>query len=326
MKRSSVIVSLLVLAASIVSASGKKEIGNSEKQYRIGFVQLIDNLTFKEMRDGFYARMAERGYGQERVLMTYKDAQGDMATLQTICQEMATGTADAVVTLATPATQAFVNLESSKPVIFISVADPVAAGIMTTMEKPDKNATGTSNYIPVSSLFELADKMTPGIKTYGFIYNLGETNAVLTIKRAKEYLTGRAIAYQEITVSNSSEVAQAAESLARRVDAIFIPNDSLVVSAMPQIVEIATAEKIPVYGTALTHVTSGALATVGISDFLIGARSADMLIEYLEGKPLAAMPAVTFDELYTIINEATAAALGITIPDGFADATRIVGQ
>ncbi|MDR2808191.1 MAG: ABC transporter substrate-binding protein [Spirochaetaceae bacterium] len=323
MKRIVVVVGLLALAAAAVSAGGRKESSGAEKQYRIGFVQLIDNLTFKEMRDGFYARMAERGYGQERALITYKDAQGDMATLNTICQEMAGGNYDAVVTLATPATQAFVNLESPKPVIFISVVDPVAAGIMAAMDKPNKNATGTSNYIPVDSLFELADKITPGIKTYGFIYNLGETNAVLTIKRAKEYLAERGIAYQEITVSNSSEVQQAAEALARRVDSIFIPNDSLVVQAMPQIVETANNEKIPVYGTALTHVNGGALATVGISDFLIGARSADMLIEYLEGKPIASIPAVTFDNLYTIINDTTAQTLGITIPQEFAGATRI---
>ncbi|MDR1597073.1 MAG: ABC transporter substrate-binding protein [Treponema sp.] len=317
----------VLLAGMALSGCAKKD-GNASgpaagKRYSIGFIQLIDNVTFKEMRDGFYARMAERGYGEDRLTINYKDAQGDTATLNTICQEMGNAKYDVVVTLATPATQAFVNLESAVPNIFISVADPVAAGVLTSMEKPDKNATGTSNFIPVSELFKLADKITPGIKRYGMIYNFGEVNAVSTINKAKEYLDSTGITYQEITVTNSSEVQQAAEALAPRIDAFFIPNDSMVVSAMSQIVEAANSRKIPVYGTALAHVNSGALATVGISDALIGARSADMVIRYLEGTPIENMPAVTFDTLYTIINKATADTIGIVIPAEFASAALI---
>jgi putative ABC transport system substrate-binding protein len=294
-----------------------------QKEYNVGFVQLIDNITFKAMRDGFYARLQEKGYGSDRLIINYKDAQGDTGTLNMICQDFANGKYDVVVTLATPATQAFVNLESSIPNIFISVADPVAAGILSTMETPDKNATGTSNFIPVSELFKLADKLTPGIKHYGFIYNFGEVNAVSTINKAKEYLDSIGTTYQEITVANSSEVQQAAESLAGKIDAFFIPNDSIVVSAIQQIVASATDAKIPVYGTALAHVSGGALATVGIDDELIGARSADMVIEYLEGKAIAAMPAVTFDTLYTIINRTSAQSIGLTIPAEFSGATFI---
>jgi putative ABC transport system substrate-binding protein len=309
----------LVVAVTPVFAGGSKDTGTK----KVGFIQLIDNLTFKEMRDGFYERMAERGYGNAAI--TYKEAQGDTATLNTICQEFANGNYDVVVTLATPATQAFVNLESGKPNIFIAMSDPVAARVVTTMDKPDKNSTGTSNYIPTDRLFELADKLTPGIKRYGFIYNFGEANAVSTIGKAKEYLDARGIAYQEVTVSNSSEVQQAAEALAGKVDAIFIPNDSMVVSAMPQIVTIANAAKIPVYGTALVHVTSGALATVGIDDRLIGSRSADMVIDIFNGKKIVDTPVVTFDTLYTVVNDATAKTLGVAIPADLRD-VQVVGK
>ena len=74
---------------------------------------------------------------------------------------------DLVVTIATPASQAMVNLESDIPVFFISVSNPVGARIISDMEKPDKNATGTSNAIPVNEIFDLADQLTPGCKTYG---------------------------------------------------------------------------------------------------------------------------------------------------------------
>jgi putative ABC transport system substrate-binding protein len=314
MKRA--IIGFLLAACTVmsVSAAGARE----KAAVNIGFIQIIDNLTFKEMRDGFYERMAEKGYGPERAAITYKDAQGDMGTLNTICQEFANGNYDVVVTLATPPTQAFGNLQSGKPQIFIAVADPLAAKIVSSMERPDRNATGTSDYIPVDAVFALADKLTPGIRRYGFIYNFGEVNAVSTIKNAKSYLDKQGVTYQEVTVSGASEVQQAALSLAGRVDAIFIPDDSLVVSAMPQIVEAATAAKIPVYGTALVHVVGGSLATVGIDDRLIGQRSADMVIDVLNGKKIADTPVVTFDTLNTVINRDTARKLGVTIGPEFA--------
>jgi putative ABC transport system substrate-binding protein len=199
----------------------------------------------------------------------------------------------------------------------------VGARVVSALNKTDKNSTGTSNYIPADRIFQLADKLTPGIKTYGFIYNFGEPNAVGTIAKAKQYLDSKSIKYQEVTVSNSGEVQQAAESLVGRVDAIFIPNDSLVVSAMPQIVAIATAKRIPVYGTALVHVMTGGLATVGIDDRLIGRRSAEMAVDYFKGKKIADAPVVTFDTLYTVLNSTTASTLGISIPAEFKDATLI---
>ena len=52
MKRLIFILALTVLAAGILGAGGKKESAGSEKQYHIGFVQLIDNLAIEGMRGG----------------------------------------------------------------------------------------------------------------------------------------------------------------------------------------------------------------------------------------------------------------------------------
>ena len=79
---------------------------------------------------------------------------------------------DLVATIATPATQAMVNMKSDIPVVFISVSDPVGAGVLSDMEAPDNNATGTSNAIPVGDIFDLADKLTPGVEKYGFFIHL----------------------------------------------------------------------------------------------------------------------------------------------------------
>jgi putative ABC transport system substrate-binding protein len=284
--------------------------------YRVGIVQLLDNGAFSDMRQGFISRMRALGYGEDKMTFDYRNAQGDVSNLNSICQNMVDANPDLIVTIATPPTQAMVNLEPEAPVFFIAVSNPVAAGIVTTMEKPDKNATGTSNAIPVDEMFRLAERVTPGVKTFGILYNTGEVNSVSTVGAAKRYLESTGLyAFREAVVTASSEVQQAAQSLADSVDALFIPNDSMVQSAMTQVVEIAGAAKIPIYGSSAVMVNTGAFATISIDDVTIGARTADMADRCLKGEAVENIPAVVISDFVTLFNRSTAAAIGVEIPE-----------
>ena len=282
---------------------------------KIGLVQLVDNGAFTDMREGFIAQMKANGYTDENMEIDYQNAQGDVTALNTICQKMADSDAELIVTIATPPTQAMVNLESDKPVFYISVSDPIAAGVITNVEAPDKNATGTSNAIPVDELFKLAETLTPGNQTYGLIYNTSEVNSVKTIDAAKAYLEENGLSYKEAVVTNSGEVQQAAQSLVDGIDAFFIPNDSVVQSALTQVAEVAKDGKIPVYGSSAVMVADGAFATVSIDDTKIGAMTADMVVKYLAGTPVEGIPAVTVIDFTTVINQSTADAIGVTLSD-----------
>ncbi|MDR1428714.1 MAG: ABC transporter substrate-binding protein [Spirochaetaceae bacterium] len=328
MKRHTLTILFLALCAGALLPGCEKNSGGAAGKSAartIGIIQLADNGAFTDMREGFLDRLKELGYGDAELKVDYKNAQGDIGTLNTICQEMAVSKYDLVVTIATPAAQAFVNQESSIPLLFISVTDPVASGIMGSMDRPDKNATGTSNLVPVDEIFKLADTLTPGIDRYGMLYNTGESNAVTTVARAKTYLDGQRKRYIEATVTNSSEVQQAAESLAARIDAFYIPIDSMVQSAMPQVAQTALDGKIPVYGSSPVMVVSGALATVSVGDRYMGGVSAEMADKYFKGTPIASIPAVAMNSFITVINAKTASALGISIPAELSGAV-LIGQ
>lgn len=289
--------------------------GTDGRQLKVGVIQMIENGAFNDMREGFIQELRDKGYSEEELTIDYKCAQGDASNLQTIAQGMADGTYDLVATIATPPTQAMVNQESDTPVIFIAVSAPVAAGVITEMEKPDKNATGTSNAIPVDDIFQLSSRLTPDAKTFGLLYCTSEVNSVNTAEDAKRYCDENGLSYKEAVVTNSSEVQQAAQSLADSVDAIFIPNDSVIQSAMTLVTEVARDAKIPVYGSSATMVDSGAFATIAISDRAIGAQSADMAIQYLEGAAIADIPAVVVPASATVVNQTTMEALGIAVQD-----------
>ena len=285
------------------------------EKLKVGIVQLIDNGAFEDMRDGFIQELQDKGYGEDKVEIIYKNAQGDATNLKTICQEMVDSQVDLVATIATPASQAMVAMESDVPIVFISVSNPIGAGLLTTMEQPDKNATGTSNAIPIEDIFALSDDLTPGMQTYGLLYCTNEVNSVTTIENAKNYLDEKGLQYVEQIVTNSSEVQQAAQALVGNVDAIFVPNDSVIQAAMPLVAEVARDAKIPVYGSSAVMVNSGAFATVAITDTEIGMISADMAIAHFEGKEMADIPALVVPANAIVVNEDTAEALGVTLSD-----------
>ena len=285
------------------------------EKLKVGIVQLIDHGAFEDMRHGFIQELQDKGYGEDKVEIIYKNAQGDATNLNTICQEMVDSQVDLVATIATPASQAMVAMESNIPIVFISVSNPIGAGLLTTLEQPDKNATGTSNAIPIEDIFALSEDLTPGMQTYGLLYCTNEVNSVTTIENAKNYLDEKGLRYVEQIVTNSSEVQQAAQALVGNVDAIFVPNDSVIQAAMPLVAEVARDAKIPVYGSSAVMVNSGAFATVAITDTEIGMISADMAIAHFEGKEMSEIPALVVPANAIVVNEDTAEALGVTLSD-----------
>ncbi len=291
---------------------------------RVGIIQMADNGAFTDMREGYIDRMRELGYSEADMTFDYRNAQGDMSNLAAICQAVVESGVDYVVTIATPPAQAFLNMESDIPLFFISVSNPVGAGLITDMAHPDKNATGTSNAIPVDEMFKLSDELTPGCKTYGLIYCTSEINSVTTVNDAKAYLDANGLKYVEAVVTSSNEVQQAVESLVGRVDAIFVPNDSVVQTAMSVVAEVASDAKIPVYGSSAVMVNSGAFATISISDREIGALTADMSAQYLKGTAVADIPAVVVSDFTMVINKTTADAIGVTLSEDVLAQAQIV--
>src|SRR5699024_8849124 len=160
--------------------------------------------------------------------------------------------------------------------------------------------------VPVDQIFTLAKTLTPSVKNIGILYCSGEQNAVQTAEKAKAYLSANGFTYQEVIVTNSGEVQQAAQSLAADVDAIYIPIDSTVQTAMAQVVEAANAKKIPVYGSDPVMVQSGALACVSVSNTQLGEKSAEMADEILRGKKVSEVPAVAMEEFQYVIGKAAA--------------------
>ena len=295
------------------SSSQEAPSASSKETLKIGLVQMMEHPSLDEIREAFLAELKAQGYDDSKVVIDYQNGQGDMGTLNTIAQKFVGDGVDMIVAIATPAAQAAAAATDSTPIIFSAVTDPVDAGLVSDLEAPDRNLTGTSDAIPVDRIFALADELTPGIKTYGLLYNNGESNSVSVIRDVKDALSAAGIAFEEATVINSSEVTTAAQSLVGKVDAIFSPIDNTVAYAMPNLAQIAIEAKLPVYVAADSMVNDGGLATVGVNYTQLGKQTAQMAAEVLSGKPVSEVPVQVLSEYATVVNPDTAAAIGVEV-------------
>ena len=308
----------VALATSVFTACGNSKKGgdNDNDKKKIGIITMVENGAFMDMKEGILEELKAKGYTEDNTTFDYQCASGDATTLSTIASNMADGSYTAVFTIATPPTQTFVSTESDTPAFFCAVSAPLATKVLTDMDKPDMNATGTSNAIPVSEIIDFAQATTPA-KKYGLIYSGNEDNATNTIKQVEEYLKKIGVEYVEKTAPTAADVENATNALiAEKVDAVFVPNDSIIQDGVSKLTEICKDKKVPTYCASATTVQSGCFATLAIDDKGIGKKTADMAVEYLKnGKKVEDIPAQVVGIDYCSVNKDTMKALGLTKKD-----------
>jgi len=296
--------------------------GQQDDSIQIGVIQIVEHPALDGARQGFIDVLGENGYVEdENVTYDIQVAQGDMSTANTIAQKFSNDKLDLVLAIATPTAQAVANVIEDTPILITAVTDPVDAGLVESAEKPNTNVTGTSDMQPMDKQFELIRKFVPDAKTIGVVYNAGEANSVLQVNMAKEIADELGMTLIEASADTSANVLQAAQSLAGRVDAIYVPTDNTVVSAIESVVIVAEDNDIPLIVGEEGGVRGGALATVGIDYYELGRQTGRMALKILNGEAQAETMAVeTQEDTRLIINANAAEAMGVEIPSDLRDA------
>ena len=282
-----------------------------EGMKKVAIVQYVEHPSLDSIRESTIKALADQGFVEgENITIDYQNAQADQSNLNSIASKFVGDKPDIIIAIATPAAQAMASATSEIPVIFSAVTDPLGAKLVDDLAAPKANITGTSDAIPVDQVFELCKELTPNVKKIGFLYTASETNSQSVITEAKVLADQYGFTYEESTITSTSELQQAAEILAGKVDAIYTPIDNGIASAMPVLAEIGRAAKIPVYVGADSMVKDGGYATIGVNYEDLGKKTGEMAAKALNGTPISELPVATLDNFYKVINKTTATAIG----------------
>jgi len=297
---------LCTLSGSIPLASGKA--------IQIGISQIVEHPALDAARKGFIDDFKDSGF--KNINFNYKNAQNNRAVSGQIARTFVGDKIDLVFTISTPSSQDMAAVTKEIPILFCAVTDPVAAGLVKSLEAPGGNVSGTTDRSPVSQQLDLVAKILPRAKKLGTIYNAGEANSVSSVREIKAEAAKRGMTVVEATAASSSAVKMSAESLVGKVDFIHVPTDNTVVLALESVVKICRDNKIPLFAADVDSVSRGAIAALAVDYYRMGRQTGAMARRVLEGQAkIAEMPVEFQKELLLYLNPGQAQQMGVKLPD-----------
>lgn len=307
----------LAIGAAGCGGSDTASKNQKDKVYNVGILQLVEHPALDAANKGFVDGLAAKGFAEgKNVKFDRQNAQGDQSNLQTIAQRFVANKDDLVCAIATPAAQTMANATKTIPIVGTAITDYKAAKLVQDPSKPGTNVTGTTDMNPVEAQIDLLVQIMPKAKTLGFIYSSSEVNSQIQVDLAKKAAAARGLKTVEATVSNVNDIQQAAQNLVGKVDAIYVPTDNVLASAMANLVKITDEAKIPVFCGEGGMTKAGGVATLGIDYYKLGYQTGEMAAAILKGESKPENMAIQSQQTFTVlINDAQVKKLGLTIPD-----------
>lgn len=292
--------------------------------------QIIEHPALDEERRGIIDALKTAGYiDGKTVKIVYQNAQGNLATATQIAKMQAGANPAVLVGISTPSAQALLPVATAQkiPLVFTAVTDPYDAKLVKSTAAPagsENSVFGVSDALPLASQITLMREFIPTLKTIGVIYNAGEVNSTHMVNELKALCEKENLTLIPAIATKTGDVAGAAQSLAGRVDAIYVPNDNTAVSAMSSIVQVAEKAKIPLFAGDTGSVQNGALATRGYDRFKLGKKTGAIIIRVLKREKIEKIVDASHD-LHVYVNEKTRKTLGIALPSSLQKNVILVG-
>ena len=312
---------LLALAATVaISMPAKAE------DVTVAVTAIVEHPALDAARDGVKEALAEAGYKEgENLKFVYESAQGNPATAAQIARQFAGDGPSVIVPISTPSAQAVVSSTKDIPVVFTAVSDPLGAQLVKDMDKPGGNVTGLSDMSPVAEHIALIKEILPEAKTIGYLYNSGEANSVSLLEVLKAEAGKAGLTIVESAATKSAEVQGAARALVGRADAMYVPTDNTIVSALEGAVAVAEEGKLPLFTADTDSVSRGALAALGFNYFDVGKQTGEVVVRILKGEKPGDIAVKVAAGTDLVVNKAAAAKMGVTLPEAvLGRATRVI--
>jgi putative tryptophan/tyrosine transport system substrate-binding protein len=290
---------------------------------KIGICQIVEHPALDAVRNGVMDGLTEAGFVEGTdVEYLLASAQLDKTVAISIVQDFDAKDVDLVVAIATDMAQAAVQVlrGSSTPIVYSALTAPLAYEVIVSEEDPslNENITGVSDMIDVRNDLQLLKDLSPEIRRIGLIYNAGEPNAEELKRQTVEVAPDVGVEIVLATVSGSSEVQMAAQSLVGRVDAFFVTTDNTVVSGLDAIVDVAEHAEIPFLVADPTSLPFGPVIAAGFDYYSLGRATSTVCAQILNGTAPNEIRPITYSDVKpeeVWLNLDAAHRIGLSFPE-----------
>jgi len=222
-----------------------------------------------------------------------------------------------IVVTSTPGAQAAKAATTSVPVVFSSVSDPVASGVVASLARPGGNLTGWSNLLPETSqkLFELLREIDPKVSRLAVLFDPSNHGKIVEVRVLQDIARSARVSLQLVEARNARGLKAAFASLAtERPDGLVVLMDNLTFRHRKEIVAFAAKMRLPAIYQVKEFADAGGLLSYGLNMPEQFRRSAFYVDKILRGARPSDLPVEQPTKFELVVNMKTAKALGIPIP------------
>lgn len=301
---------------SPASSVNANSLAVANRNFKVVIISIAAGISTELCADGLLDGLQQSGIAAGKNLEVVRaDAQGEIINIPAILQNYDNSDVDLIMTISTPCLSGACNKVKHKPVVFTCVSDPIAAGAGTSRAQHLAFVTGVGSFPQVEHHLDMMQKLVPGLRSVGTMYNPAEANSVKEISVAREVYKNRGIRLEEVSISGSSEVLQAVQILAGRdIHVVWVPGDNTCIEGYEGAVKGARDAHLPLFTDICSTLDRGGLACLGFSPHDSGAAAGKLAARILRGANPKDLPLEEVMVEQKIISRSNAAELNIAIP------------
>jgi len=287
----------------------------------IGFLAVLSSKSpaASSVLESLRRGLAEYGYVEGKdVSFEFRSGEGVQDRMPTLATELVMAQVDVIVAGGTRAALAAKAATKTIPIVFAVGSDPVAAGLVASLNRPGGNLTGYSDLISelVVKRLELLHEMVPAARVIAFLVN--PSNPDLTrqeTQAARDAARVLGLQLHVVEVSDEAGFDRAFVMLAElQAGALLVSGDGLLTSRRDQIVALADRYRVPAIYVNREFAAVGGLMSYGSSFGDQFRRIGVYTARILKGEKPADLPVMQPTKFELVFNLEAAQALGLAVP------------
>lgn len=285
----------------------------------IGYLSGLSAGVRPSLLVSFHQGLAVVGYIADRnVAFEYRYANNELDRLPGLVEDLiARKVAVIVATGGNNPGLVAKSITSAIPIVFTSGLDPVKAGLVKSIGRPEANVTGVSFFTVElgQKHVELLRELLPSVKSAGLLLNRNNPESATYEQTANEAVQKFGLTLLTLTAGSPAEIDEAFATFARqRVGGIILGADPYYTSRANQIATQAARYGIPAIYSNREFTGAGGLISYGNNLDDSYRRAGIYTGRVLKGNKPADLPIDRATKFEMVVNMKAARALGIEIP------------
>jgi putative ABC transport system substrate-binding protein len=286
----------------------------------IGFLSSLSaDDEYKNVIVPFLQGLKEIGYVEgQSVAIEYRYAENQLDRLNALAPDLVRRRVAVIVASGTPAALAAKAATTTIPIVFSSGGDPVALGLVASLNRPGANVTGntvlTAEMVP--KRLQLVHDLIPNAPLFGVLMDPAFPNiqSIVTDLQAAARTLGLQLIVEHARTDSDFETAFAAFSQ-QNVGAVLVTNSAFYSRHLEQLVAMAARHALPAIFPYREYALAGGLMSYGSSLGYSYHQVSLYTGRILNGEKPADLPVEQTVKIDLVINLKAAKALGLTIPE-----------